>query len=379
MTEENRPIIDKELKERLISLIVMVVMFITIWYMLNFVLLTFITTFIFYHLVKLVQIKRQRWIPVRIPDALVLTVLYAIFIMLLIFASIEFAPRLAQQFYDLANIFINFDFDAVKDTIDPRIAEAVSHINFDQYIDSAGVMLATGVTTVGGFGLNVFLSLILSYLLLLEKNKIRRFGERLAYSRVSFIYGYWMRFGGNFVNTFGKVMKVQVTIALINSIISMILLTILGFPQIASLGIMIFFLGLIPVAGVVISLVPLSIIGFNIGGIGKVVAVILMIILIHTLEAYVLNPKLMSNKTELPVCFIFIILLVGEHYLGVWGLLIGVPIFIFLMNALDVSYADDHKKEKKHPQKHRQRLKPDRRKEHKEKEEEKITNCDDLL
>lgn len=375
MTEESRPIIDKELKERIISLVVMVLMFITIWYMLNFVLLTFITTFIFYHLVKLVQRKRLRWIRARIPDALVLTVLYSIFIAALVFASVEFAPRLAQQFTELANIFIRFDFDAVKNTVDPRLAEAVSHIDFDRYIDQAGVMLATGVTTVGGFGLNVFLSLILSYLLLLEKKKIKRFGERLADSRISFIYDYWIRFGGNFVKTFGKVMRVQVTIAFINSIISMVLLTILDFPQIASLGIMIFFLGLIPVAGVVISLVPLSIIGFNIGGIAKVVAVILMIILIHTVEAYILNPKLMSDKTELPVCFIFIILLVSEHYLGVWGLLIGVPIFIFLMNALDVNYADIHKKEKKYRHKRRYQLKQDGRK------EERITNCDhdDLL
>ena len=64
------------------------------------------------------------------------------------------------------------------------------------------------------------------------------------------------------------------------------------------------------------------------------------------LEAYVLNPKFMSNKTELPVCFVFIILLVSEHYLGVWGLLIGVPLFIFLMNALDVNFQEEKKKTK---------------------------------
>ncbi|WP_272868649.1 hypothetical protein [Clostridioides difficile] len=46
----------------------------------------------------------------------------------------------------------------------------------------------------------------------------------------------------------------------------------------------------------------------------------------------------MSNRTKLPVCFVFIILLVGEHYLGVWGLLIGVPIFMFLMDILGVKF-----------------------------------------
>ncbi len=63
-----------------------------------------------------------------------------------------------------------------------------------------------------------------------------------------------------------------------------------------------------------------------------------MICIVHAVETYILNPKLMSNRTKLPVCFVFIILLVGEHYLGVWGLLIGVPIFMFLMDILGVKF-----------------------------------------
>ena len=354
MTEEKKTIniIEKDLKERIISWIVMLLIFITIfWYMLDIVLLTFIITFVFYYLVELIQKRLRKLFPVKVPDALILSLLYAVSITIFVFASIEIAPKIAAQFTDIVKLLISFDMNAVRDVLDPRLAEAINHIDFNKYLSEAGAMLASGATVVGGFGINLFLSVILSFLLLLEKNKIRRFGERLADSRISFIYDYWITFGGNFVTTFGKVMKVQVTIAFINAIISMILLTTLGFPQIMTLGLMIFLLGLIPVAGVIISLVPLCIIAFNIGGINKVIAVILMIVLIHTMEAYVLNPKLMSNKTELPVCFVFMILLVGEHYLGVWGLLIGVPIFIFLMSALGVDYADTAGKEKKYKNK----------------------------
>ena len=51
--------------------------------------------------------------------------------------------------------------------------------------------------------------------------------------------------------------EAQFIIAIVNTFLSVIVLMILGFPQIVGLGIMIFFLGLIPVAGVIISLVPL--------------------------------------------------------------------------------------------------------------------------
>jgi predicted PurR-regulated permease PerM len=275
-------------------------MFITIWYMLNIVLLTFVITFVFYRLVELIQRKRREYLPYQVPDSFILTVLYVIFILLLTFASIVLAPTLASYFTDLANVFINFNIDSVKASLDPRLAEVLGNVDFNKYIAEAGVMLATGVTTVGGFGVNLFLALILSYLLLLEKKKIRKFGEKLADSRISFIYDYWMRFGGNFCTTFGKVMKVQVIIALVNSVLSMIVLTILDFPQIMSLGIMIFLLGLIPIAGVIIALVPLSIIAFNIGGISKAVAVIVIITLIHIAVTYILNAKLMLDRTELP-------------------------------------------------------------------------------
>lgn len=349
MTEETKKIsiIEKEIKEKIISWIVMLLIFITIYRnMLDIFLLTFIITFIFYHLVEIVQNKICKRFSFIIPDGLILSILYIIFITLLVFGSIEIAPKIVKQFTDIGEILIAFDVNAIRESLDPRLAEIFDHIDFNTYISEAGNMLASGVTTISIFGVSLFISLILSFLLLLEKKKIKKFGERLASSKISFVYHYWIKFGGNFAVTFGKVMKVQVTIAFINAIASMILLAVLGFSKILGLGVMIFFLGLIPVAGVIISLIPLCIIAFNIGGITKVIAVILMITLIHAVEAYLLNPKLMSSKTELPVCFVFIILIVAENYLGVWGLLIGVPIFIFLMSALDVDYSNTSKKEK---------------------------------
>jgi predicted PurR-regulated permease PerM len=43
---------------------------------------------------------------------------------------------------------------------------------------------------------------------------------------------------------------------------------------------------------------------------------------------------------------VFIILLVAEHYMNVWGLLIGVPLFIFLLNIFEVDYARAFKPER---------------------------------
>lgn len=108
-------------------------------------------------------------------------------------------------------------------------------------------------------------------------------------------------FSGKFARTFGKVLEAQFIIALVNCILTLIALAILHFPWLFGLSIMVFFLGLIPVAGVVISLIPLSIIAYTTGGAAYVIYIVLVIFVIHAIETYFLNPKLMSAKTELPI------------------------------------------------------------------------------
>ena len=59
--------------------------------------------------------------------------------------------------------------------------------------------------------------------------------------------------------------------------------------------------------------------------------------IIHGIEAYILNPKLMSSKTDLPVFYTFVVLIFSQHFFGVWGLIIGIPVFVFLLDVLDVT------------------------------------------
>jgi len=106
---------------------------------------------------------------------------------------------------------------------------------------------------------------------------------------------------------------------------------------------MVMLLGLIPVAGVIISLVPLSIVAFNNGGLVQVVYVLIMIALLHAFEAYILNPKLMSSKTKLPIFYTLSILIVSEHIAGVLGLIVGIPIFMFILDIIEVPYFNKNK------------------------------------
>ena len=119
----------------------------------------------------------------------------------------------------------------------------------------------------------VLIALILSLFFLLEKPRLQEFTGKFKNSKIAPFYYEIEFFGRKFTRTFGKVIEAQFIIAIVNCVLTVIALIIMGFPQIFGLAIMVFCLGLIPVAGVFISLIPLCLIAYTIGGFIKVVYV----------------------------------------------------------------------------------------------------------
>ena len=53
-----------------------------------------------------------------------------------------------------------------------------------------------------------------------------------------------------------------------------------------------------------------------------VIYIFIVIMIIHAIEAYILNPVFMAGKTEFATFYTFVVLIVGEHF---WepGLIVG--------------------------------------------------------
>lgn len=326
---------------RFITLVILIIFLISIGNMLNLLLFTFIFTFLMGRLEQFVTAQLNKVI--RINTRVVIVLLYVIMISALSIVLYKYLPVITMQLTELVKQIVFFFQHPPENRI---VKYTLSYLNglstpldFQKQVN----LLYLYIADLGKITLQVFLSILLSLFFLLEKDKIIQFTSRFKYGKFRGFFINLGHFGNKFVNSFGKVIEVQFLIALTNAILSIIFLSILGFPQLIGLGIMIFFLGLIPVAGVIISLIPLSMIAYSIGGLKMVLAVAIMIAIIHSLETYILNPKFMSAKTNLPTFFTFMVLLFSEHFLGIWGLIIGIPIFIFLLDMLDI-HEEDHKK-----------------------------------
>ena len=66
-----------------------------------------------------------------------------------------------------------------------------------------------------------------------------------------------------------------------------------------------------------------------------VLACVTMIAVVHFVEAYYLNPKIVSSYIHFPIFVTFVILLISEHVFGLIGLLIGVPLFFVLLGLVE--------------------------------------------
>lgn len=306
--------------------------------MLNLFLITFILTYLINRLHNFVVRNVNRIF--RINSVVVVLLIYTIMVFLLVTAVYYYLPVFITELTDLVNQVISF-YDNPPTNLPDNIllnflVDSLKDIDLSSYINQGFTFLLNTLTNIGEWSLNLFGAVVLSLFLLLEKEKVTNFTAKFKESRLSVLFLELEYFGKKFVHSFGKVIEVQFLIALVNSVLSTTFLWIFGFPNLIALGIMIFLLGLIPVMGVVISLIPLCAIAFKIGGLVKIVYVLIMIAVVHAVETYILNPKFMSSKTHLPIFYTFMILLVSEHFFGVWGLIVGVPIFMFLLDILEV-------------------------------------------
>jgi predicted PurR-regulated permease PerM len=283
--------------------------------MINLILLTFIFTFLMDRLVQFIERK----IPLN--RKLIVVISYASIVGLFSYGLVMYLPMIAGEITALIKQLTAFYTAKHDNIILNYIVSRIEEIKISSYLEQGFTFVLKYFTDISKIGLQILLALLMSLFFLLEKVRLMQFTKKFRTSKISSIYAEIEFFGRKFVGTFGKVIEAQLIIAVVNCILTTIALWILDFPQLGGLSIMIFVLGLIPVAGVIISLIPLAIIAYSIGGMITVLYVGIAIMIIHGVEAYILNPNLMSSKTNLPVFYTFIVLIFSEHFCGIWGLI----------------------------------------------------------
>jgi predicted PurR-regulated permease PerM len=191
----------------------------------------------------------------------------------------------------------------------------------------------SGIGTLLGRVLNIVLVPILTFYILKDYERIRDWMLGFAPKRYrSSVYFYLWRMN----RILGGYLRGQIIVCTIVGVLSGAGFAIFNIPFAILLGVMVGLFNVIPFIGFYVSLAVALLAGFftpepiiamiKIGGIFLVV---------QTLEAYVLSPKIVGESVGLhPVAVIFSIL-IFSRFLGFWGLIIAVPTSALIKFLID--------------------------------------------
>jgi predicted PurR-regulated permease PerM len=201
-----------------------------------------------------------------------------------------------------------------------------------QYAPTVTVMLYRATATT-------LFALLFSFLILIDLNRIQAAIGRLRTSRLGDFYAEAAPPIARFGILLGRTIEAQAAIAVINTVLTLVGLLLLDIPLVAMLSVIVFICSFVPVLGVFISTTPIVLVALNTGGPSLSLAAIGLVVVIHAIEAYVLNPIIYGKHLKLNPVFTLIILYVAYHAFGLWGMLLGVPVArYFIHDVLGVPF-----------------------------------------
>lgn len=269
------------------------------------------------------------------------------YIVLLAFAGFVFSFTASMVYDQLKGIPSLIKHAIDSDTFSNHYVQTIlTEINRNsQAVKGSQYIAMSGLNQLGRIGIaaeHVIIALFLSMVFNLTYNHLREFGHAILKSKYDIMFGNVYYLLRKYVVILGTVIETQLVICIINTGLMVIGLWIIGVPKLLLMAIIVFVLGLVPVAGVLISLIPLSIVAFSANGIISIAEVLCLVILIHFFESYFLHPRLMAGATDLPVFVTFITLIIGAKMLGTWGLIVGIPTVAFFIDLLGIQLKQHH-------------------------------------
>ncbi len=169
------------------------------------------------------------------------------------------------------------------------------------------------------------LAVLFAFLIVTDLPRIAKGIDSLRKTKINFIYDELSSTIVSFGRVLGRFIEAQGMIALINTVLTSIGLMLLGMNSLAFLAGTVFLCSFIPVAGVYLSTAPMCLVALDQSGFGLMAWVLVMVTVVHVLEAYVFNPMIFGAHLHMNPVLVLSVLVIGYQLFGIWGLILGVP------------------------------------------------------
>lgn len=266
---------------------------------------------------------------------------YTTFVVVIIWLFSIILPDLIASISSLMNIDTSIIKKLIKEiNQNPHIARVINYVGSDKEIVSqitnfgqqilkqvltALMSLMTSVTSIAQTFINVFMSVIFSFYVLGNKEKLGRqfnllidtFAGKYA-KKMHYVIGILhKRFHGFIVG--------QTLEAMILGTLTAIGMMILSFPYASTIGVLVAFTALIPVIGAYIGVT----IGFFLivtQSVPQAVAFVIFMIILQQFEGNLIYPRVVGGSIGLPGMWVLVAITIGGSLYGFLGMLMAVPI-----------------------------------------------------
>ena len=289
-------------------------------------------------------------------EKILLSTFYIIFILLCLYVFSDVGPTLIADVVKLLNDFsqrfgIDIRSSGLQNTlwqwqnISAQINDFINKISPTTDTEE----IVARLIHIGSIFFQIIFGYIVSFVWLLENNTVKNYLSQMKQGPFAFFYNDLRIIFHKITHSFWLVFYAQFKIAIANTFLTVIGLLTIGlfyehfslggngaFPYLLALGFITFLTSFVPILGVFISGVPILFAGVvTYPGWGIIVAILWMLLIIHIVESYVLNPRIVGQSLNIPAPIIFIILFVSEHFMGIGGFFLWVPLYILLLEFIE--------------------------------------------
>lgn len=284
---------------------------------------------------------------------------YVIAILLVILLFNVVLPAISKSVTELTSNFPSY-YESIKGYINElpddsiiskdKIKEAISNIgniDFASYFSTEKIIeYIKGVVNVAHGVFSVFVTIIMSIYILLQRDDIVRFMKKLANAlfkeeTCKTLGKYFKR--GNEV--FFKFISSQLLDAIIVGIITSIAMLIMNVKYAVLLGFIIGLFNIIPYFGAIVGVGIAIIVTLITGGLSQAIWMGVVIVILQQIDANIINPKIVGDSLSLSPILVIFAVTVGGAYFDFLGMLLGVPV-VAVIKIIICDYID-YRNEKK--------------------------------
>lgn len=272
---------------------------------------------------------------IYISTVLLLALLFYLFVPLLITEVYNLSVFLSSYIPDssIINYFKNDAFSGAKDIVN-NLSHSLSITTLVSTSNAFITNLSGGFFQVlaVAFGsiFNVILIVLISFYLSIQEKGIENF-LRIVLPIEYEEYGVdlWERSR----RKIALWMKGQMLLGVLIAILTYLMLSIMGVQYAFILGLIAGVTELVPY-GILVALVPAIYISFLSGGISTAFMVAGAYVILHQFEVFLFSPLIIKSVVGLSPLVVIIAALVGFELGGFWGLVLAIPVAVFVMELL---------------------------------------------